>query len=250
MDLGIKGKVVLVTGSGQGIGKAIALAFANEGAKVVISDVNEENGLATKKEAETLGAQAIFVKADVSKEDDVKKLFETIKNELGTIDILVNNAGISPKGHDFYDIPHEEFAKVLDVNLTGSYLCACAAYEQMKSKGWGRIINMASSSGLYGANVAGVHYASSKGGIIAMTKTLGKRMGPEGITVNCVAPGRINTPMTIKTPFEVAEKIRQQIPLRRNGEPEEVASVILFLASNMASYMTCYCLEIGGGWVS
>ncbi len=249
MELGIKGKVVLVTGSAQGIGKSIALAFAKEGCKVVISDVNEEKGLATRDEARALGAESIFVKSDISNDESVKLLFDTIKQELGTVDILINNAGIDPAGHQFYDIPHDEYSKVLDINLTGSYLCVKEAYEHMKGKGWGRIVNLASSSGLYGANVAGVHYAASKGGVIAMTKTLGKRMGAEGITVNCVAPGRIRTPMTAKTPPEVEEKIKQSIPLRRMGEPEEVASVIVFLASDAASYLTCYCLEIGGGWV-
>jgi len=250
MDLGIKGKNCLVTGSGQGIGKGIALAFAKEGCNMVISDVNEETGLATVKEIEALGVKAIFIKADVSNEDSVKAMFEEIEKKLGTLDILVNNAGISPKNYNFDDIPFGEFEKVLDVNLTGSYLCAKYAYKHMKDKGWGRIVNMSSSSGVFGANVAGVHYSASKGGIIAMTKTLSKRMGPDAITVNCVAPGRINTPMTVKTPPEVAEKIRQQISLRRNGDVEEIATVILFLASNMASYVTGTCVEITGGWTA
>ena len=249
MDLGIRGKIALVTGAGQGIGRATALALAAEGASVCVCDVNEEECRQTAKDIEALGVSALSVKADISKEEDVKNLFAVTAQKLGTVDILINNAGISPKV-PFDQIPAEQFVKVMSVNLLGTFLCCQQAFEQMKDKGWGRIVSLSSMAGIFGANKAGVHYSATKGGIISLTKTLAKNMGPYQITVNCVAPGRINTAMTQVLPPDVVEGIRLQIPLRRIGEPEEVASVITFLASEPAGYVTGACVEILGGFIA
>lgn len=248
MDLGIHGKVALVTGGLQGIGFATASALAAEGANICIADANEALAEQVIQELERKGVSAMFVKTDVSSAEDVKKLFAITEEKLGLVSILVNNAAISPKS-PFDQIPAEQFSKVMNVNLLGAYLCSQQAFEHMKAAQWGRIINLSSSTGLYGASIAGVHYAATKGGIISLTKTLARNMGPYQITVNCVAPARVNTPLVRSAPAEANEAFRQKIPLRRFGEPEEVGSVIAFLASGPASYVTGACVEISGGYV-
>lgn len=247
MELGIRGKVALVTGS-QGIGLAAAKALAAEGAHICVADVNAEQGRTAVSGLRETGASAMFVEGDISRESDVERMFSAAADELGPVDILVNNAGISPKA-PFDQIPVEQFRKVMDVNLLGTYLCSRQAFRHMREKRWGRIINLASVAGLYGANVAGVHYAATKGGIISLTKTLARNMGPYQITVNCVAPARINTPMIRSVPDEVNQAFCQKIPLRRIGEPEEVAAVIAFLASVPAGYVSGACVDITGGYV-
>ena len=180
MELGIRGKVALVTGS-QGIGLAAAKALAAEGAHICVADVNAEQGRTAVSGLRETGASAMFVEGDISRESDVERMFSAAADELGPVDILVNNAGISPKA-PFDQIPVEQFRKVMDVNLLGTYLCSRQAFRHMREKRWGRIINLASVAGLYGANVAGVHYAATKGGIISLTKTLARNMGPYQIT--------------------------------------------------------------------
>ena len=249
MDLGIKGKVAIVTGSGQGIGKETALALAAEGVHVCVNDINEEAGRAAAKEVEALGVKALYVKADIGSEQDIKDMFQTVAKELGTVDILVNNAAISPKV-PFEEIPAEQFEKVMRINLLGSFLCSQQAFFQMKEKRWGRIVNLSSMAGRFGANKAGVHYSATKAGIIGMTLSLAKKMGPYNITVNCVAPGRINTALTQVLPKEVQDQIRSQIPLNRFGEPSECASVITFLASEKAGYVSGACVDILGGYIA
>ena len=250
MDFGIRGKVALVTGSGQGLGRATALALAKEGVNVCVSDVNEENGLKVMEEAKALGVKAIFVKTDVSDPEQITSLFDTILEQLGPEEILVNNAGISPKTATFDKLTPEEFTRVLSVNVLGAYLCAQQAFVHMKVRGWGRIVNLSSIGGIYGSNVSGVHYTSSKGALISMTKSLSRNMGPFNITVNAVAPGRIATPMALAAPPEVNEAIRQRIALRRLGTPEDVANVIVFLASEPGGYVTGDCVNIDGGYIS
>ena len=249
MDLGINGKVAIVTGSGQGIGHDTALALAEEGVKVCINDVNDDLGNETVREIREMGGTAIYVHGDIGVEEDIKGLFARTARELGTVDILVNNAAISPKV-PFDEIPAEQFEKVLKVNLFGAFLCSQQAFYQMKEKRWGRIISLSSMAGRFGANKAGVHYSASKAGIIGMTLTLAKKMGPYNITVNCVAPGRINTALTKVLPQEVQDQIRSQIPLGRIGEPSEVASVITFLASEKAGYVSGACVDILGGYIA
>ena len=249
MDLGISGKVAIVTGAGQGIGHDTALALAAEGVKVCVNDIDGKLGKETAEEICRAGGEAIYVHGDVGVEADIRELFATVARELGTVDILVNNAAVSPKV-PFEEIPAEQFEEVLRVNLLGALLCSQQAFSQMKEKRWGRIISLSSMAGKFGANKAGVHYAASKAGIIGMTLSLAKRMGPYNITVNCVAPGRINTALTKVLPQKVQEEIRGQIPLGRIGEPWEVASVITFLASEKAGYVSGACVDVLGGYIA
>ncbi len=249
MDLGIRGKTALITGAGQGIGLATARALAAEGAQVCLCDVNEATGRAAADEIRAaFGVPALFVAADISSEDEVKRLFQQTAQQLGPVDILVNNAAISPKT-PFEQVSAEEFARVLSVDLQGAFLCCQQAFAQMKERGWGRIISLSSISGVMGSKNAGVHYAAAKGGIISLTKTLAKSMGPYQITVNCVAPGRVATALTRELAPEVIEGIRQQIPLGRLGQAEDIAGVIAFLSSRQAAYITGTCVDVMGGYV-
>lgn len=179
------------------------------------------------------GGTGIYIHADVGVPEEIKHLFRTAAERLGSVDILINNAAISPKV-PFEDIPLEQLEQVLRVNLMGAFLCAQEAAAQMKEKRWGRIISLASMAGRFGANKSGAHYAATKAGIVGMTLSLAKTLGPYNITVNCVSPGRINTELTRVLPQKVQNEICSQIPLGRIGEPSEVASVIAFLASEQA----------------
>lgn len=249
MDFGIKKKVALVTGSGRGIGKETAVALAKEGAFVCVNDIDEDKGMEVCKKLKELGIKAIFAKGDVACEEDVKYIFTHVRECLGPVDILVNNAGVSSK-IPFEDISAEAFEKIFKVNLLGSFLCAKEAFKDMKQSGWGRIINLSSMAGRFGANKASVDYAATKGGIIAMTLTLAKKMGPYNVTVNCVAPGRIDTDLTRALPQEVIDGIVEQIPMKRLGSPQEVANVVAFLASENAAYVSGACVDILGGYIA
>jgi len=248
MDLGINRKVAIVTGAGIGIGKATAIALAKEGANVVVNDINEKAGEETMKAIREFGGRAIFVKGDVSKEDNVKELFHISFEEFDSIDILVNNAGISPK-LPFYEITPEDFDMVINTNLKSNFMCSLEAYRYMKDNGWGRIVNLSSLAGLHGGINSSAHYSASKAGIIGLTKTLAKQLGQNNITVNSVAPGRIDTAMTRMLSKEQLELAISKIPLKRLGTVEEVANVIVFLASEGGSYITGTCVEILGGYV-
>lgn len=248
MDLKIKGKVAIVTGAARGIGRACAISLGQEGVKLGINDINEEDGNAFAKELQQMGIESCFVQGDVTSTDDVKTLFRTVHDRFGQIDILVNNAGISPK-LPFYDITPEMFGHVLDVNLKSNFVCSKEAFEYMKDNGWGRIVSLSSLAGVHGGIFSAAHYSASKAGIIGLTKTLAKQMGKYNITVNCVAPGRIATHMTDMLSDEQKEEIIKKIPIGRLGQPEEIASVITFLASEGGSYITGTCVEILGGYI-
>jgi len=249
MDLGIKGKVALVTGGAQGIGRATALALAAEGVNVCVSDVNEDKGRQVAEEIKDFGVQSIFINGDISVESDVKNIFKQMANTIGSVDILINNAAISSKV-PFDEVLVKDFERVMQVNLLGTFICSQQAFHYMKDKKWGRIVNLSSMAGRFGANKACVHYASTKGGVIAMTLTLAKKMGPYNITVNCVAPGRIDTELTRALPAAVLSDIIKQIPLDRLGSVEEVASVITFLSSEPASYVSGSCVDIIGAYIA
>lgn len=247
MDLKIKGKIAIVTGSGKGIGRACALQLAREGANVVISDIDDEAGAKTCDDIEALGVGALYVHCNVSDEADVKKLFKAAYSKFGRIDILINNAGISPK-LPFYEITEEQFRNVLDINLKSNFMCSKEAFEYMKDNGWGRIVSLSSLAGLHGGINSAAHYSASKAGIIGLTKTLAKQVGKYNITVNCVAPGRIDTAMTRMLSEEKLKEVIDRIPVKRLGTVEEVANVIVFLASEGGSYITGTCVEILGGY--
>lgn len=248
MEFNIRDKVAIVTGAGRGIGRACALELAREGVHIGINDIDEEVGNAVTAEIKSLGVDAIFVKGDVSVEKDVKSIFQIVYEKFGQIDILINNAGISPKP-PFYEITEEMFMHVLEVNLKSGFLCTKEAFDYMKDNNWGRIVSLSSMAGVYGGANSSVHYAASKAGIIGMTKTFAKQLGKYNITVNCVAPGRINTAMTDMLSEDKKREALSRIPLGRFGSAEEVADVVVFLASERGSYITGTCVEILGGYV-
>lgn len=239
------GKTVLVTGAGSGIGKALALLFADMGADVVVNDVSERNGRQTFDELKAKGCRASFSNDNVVNEDEVKKMFELVQKEFGQIDILVNNAGIT-RDAMLTDMSVEQWDQVMDVNLRGVFLCSKYAAKMMLQNNFGKIVNISSASGLMG-NVGQANYAASKGGVIALTKTLARELAKYNINVNAVAPGYIKTAMTETVPEKVENFLIGQIPLRRAGYPEEVANAVLFLSSDMAEYITGHVLSVNGG---
>ena len=239
------GKKALVTGSGGGIGKSIALLLAEMGADIIVNDVSSENAQQTAREIISKGRKALVSDANVVHDVQVKTMFESISQNLGRIDILVNNAGIT-KDSLLMDMKEEQWDQVMDVNLKGVFLCCQYAARMMSEQQYGKIINISSASGQIG-NIGQVNYAASKGGVISITKTLAKELARYKINVNAVAPGFIRTPMTQTVPEKVEKYLIGQIPLRRAGEPEEIANAVAFLASDMSAYITGQVLSVNGG---
>lgn len=244
----LKDKVAIVTGGTRGIGRAIALKLADNGANIVINYRNSD------KEAEELkaileekGVKVLTVKCDISNFQDSKNLMDKCKEVFGKIDILVNNAGIT-KDTLIMRMKEEDFDSVIDVNLKGTFNCAKHASAIMLKQRFGKIINMTSVVGIAG-NVGQVNYAASKAGVIGLTKSLAKELGSRGITVNAVAPGFINTDMTASLSEKVKEEASKNIPLKRLGDPEDVANLVGFLASDAANYITGQVINVDGGMV-
>jgi len=240
-------RVALITGSGQGIGKAIALAFAQEGAKIAVNDIefNKAKGLETVEELRKLGVEAELFLADVSQEDDVNSMVEKVIARFGKVDILVNNAGINRDG-----LLHKgnlaNWEAVLAVNLKGPFLCTKAVLPSMRTQGYGRIVNMSSLTARIGIFGTG-YYATSKAGLIGLTKVTAVENATKGITCNALAPGYINTEMMNKYPAEQIKALIATIPVGRFAEPQEVAEAALFLAADASSYITGAVLDINGG---
>jgi len=241
----LKGKVALVTGAGQGIGKAISLMFAKEGAAVAVADIKEENAREAVKEIESLGGRAIALKVDVSSSSDAEKMVEDAVTGLGGLHILVNNAGIT-RDKLLLRMSEEDWDVVLKVNLKGAFNATKAAVRVMSKNRYGRIVNIASIVGLTG-NPGQANYSASKAGLIAFTKTVAREFAGRGITCNAVAPGFIDTPMTQVLPDNAKEALIARIPLERLGTPEDVAEGVIFLASDRATYITGHVLNINGG---
>ncbi|PUA33008.1 MAG: beta-ketoacyl-ACP reductase [Candidatus Terraquivivens tikiterensis] len=245
----LDGKVAIVTGSGRGIGRAIALALASKGADVVVNvskSVEEMNRVV--KEIKDLGRKAIGIVADVSRMSEAEKLIKETIGSLGKVDILVNNAGIARPAM-CYKITEEEWSSVINVNLTGTLNCIRAVAPHMIERRTGKIINIASIAGRDGM-IGNINYAASKAGIFGLTKTAAKELARYGITVNAVAPGFIETAMTewLKEP-KFQEKYIPRIPLGRIGKPEEVAALVVFLASDKSNYITGEIIALDGGLV-
>lgn len=245
MDTGLRDKVVVITGGGGGIGKACAEAFAAEGARIVVADVNLA---AAEAVAATVGGpdRAIAVQVDVTSPQSCKAMFDAALKAFGDVDVLVNGAGV------FYrvpidELPPEQWDRTMAINLKGTFLCSQAALKVMKPRGSGCIINIASMGGQVGGFIAGADYASSKGGVLTFTKSLAKNAGPHGIRVNAVNPGVIITGMTTPWGPELLEQMRMDTPLQRNGTPEDVAGVIVFLASDQASFIHGAHIDVNGG---
>ncbi|MDH5720778.1 MAG: 3-oxoacyl-ACP reductase FabG [Spirochaetia bacterium] len=240
----IKDKVVIVTGSGQGIGRDIAEHFADYGAKIVITDIHEDTAQATAEEIAKKGVDTHSVVCDVSNFEQVKNMVDNTVEKWGKIDILVNNAGITMDNF-FIRMKPEQWNKVIDINLNGVYNCTYAAVGVMRKVKSGNIVNISSISAQ--GNPGQANYSASKAGVIGFTKTLGRELASMGIRVNAVAPGFIKTAMTDKIPEEIRERMLKGIPLGRPGYPEDVANAVLFLASDLSSYVTAHVLDVNGG---
>ena len=244
----LEGKCALVTGASRGIGRAIALTLASEGAKVAINYAgNQAKAEEVKAEIEKNGGEAIVVKANVADAADVDAMVKTVHEAFGRIDILVNNAGITRDGL-LMRMKEEDFDAVIDTNLKGIFHCTKAVSRIMMKQRSGRIVNMASVVGLIG-NAGQTNYAAAKAGVIGFSKSAAKELASRGITVNTVAPGCINTDMTAVLPDKVKEGMLATIPLNRIGEPEDVANAVLFLVSDLASYITGQNVDVDGGMV-
>lgn len=238
-------KTAIITGSGRGIGKATALLFAQEGANVIVCDVNIKDVEDTVKLIQEKGGAAEGVQVDVTKREDISQMVETVLEEYGRIDILVNNAGITMDA-PLLKMTDEKFNTVIDINLKGVYLCTQSVAKVMIEQQRGVILNASSFTGIYG-NYGQTNYVATKSAVIGMTKAWAKELGPKGIRVNAVAPGFIVTTMTGKVPDKVLEMMKQNCPLKQLGKPEDIAYAYLYLASDEASFVNGAILEVTGG---
>jgi 3-oxoacyl-[acyl-carrier protein] reductase len=241
----LQDKVAIITGAANGLGLSAAEIFACEGAKVALTDFNVEQGTQRANELREKGYDVTFFQVNVADRQSVEKMVNNVKEVYGGIDILVNNAGIT-RDAMVWKLSVEDFQKVIDVNLTGVFHCTQAVLPTMIEKGWGRIINTSSVSGVYG-NIGQTNYAAAKAAVVGMTKSWAKELGRKGINVNAVAPGFINTAMTAKVPEKVLDQLKKTIPLDRLGEPEDIGYAYLFLASNESNYVNGTVLHVDGG---
>jgi 3-oxoacyl-[acyl-carrier protein] reductase len=243
--MGLNGKIALVTGAAQGIGRDIARGLAADGADVAICDVNLEAAQKTATEIEALGRKSLALKANVAASAEVTAMIDQVVSTLGRIDILVNNAGITRDGL-ILRMKDEDWDLVLSINLKGAFLCAKAALKHMTKQRTGTIINIASIVGAMG-NAGQANYVASKAGLIGLTKTIAREYANRNVTANAVAPGFIDTAMTQALPENVRQELARQIPLGKLGTPEDVANAVRFLASPLASYITGQVLHVNGG---
>ncbi len=243
----LKDKVALVTGAAQGIGKAIAETLAREGAHVAICDVNLEKAQETAKEISALGVKSTAYKTNVSVAAECDSLIESVVKDLGKLDILVNNAGVTRDGL-LIRMSEQDWDLVISINLKGTFNCTKAAVKAMMKARYGRIINISSVIGLMG-NAGQVNYAASKAGVLGITRSIAKEYANRNINVNAVAPGYIQTAMTDKLTEEQRLAMLKFVPLNRMGQPQDVANVVLFLASPLADYVTGQVIAIDGGMV-
>jgi NAD(P)-dependent dehydrogenase (short-subunit alcohol dehydrogenase family) len=251
MDL--TGKVAIVTGAKRGMGRTHALALSKAGAKVLLADISKEDCEKVAEEIEKAGGESLAVKCDVTNKKEVEEMVRTAVEKWGKLDILVNNAGIA-QFFPFLEITEEDWSRTIDINLKGYFLCAQAAAKEMAKQKSGAIVNIASvAMGQVGVGFPNLaHYCASKGGIVAMTEAMALELAPYNIRVNAVSPGAIETPMVdpLKQDPKTTEATLSRVPMRRFGKPEEVSNLVLFLASDDASYMTGSTVVVDGGWLA
>jgi 3-oxoacyl-[acyl-carrier protein] reductase len=243
----LQNRVALITGAASGIGKAIALKFASEGANIAIVDIDKQSSEKLASAIKAQGYKAIYVECDVTNETHVNHAVESTVNQLGALHILVNNAGVSPlKPLDEIDL--EEWNKVLAINLTGPFLFIKATFPHIiKAGNLGRVINMGSLAGQIGGIAVGLHYTASKGGIMSVSKQLAKLLAPYKATSNSIAPGTTDTPLVQAWPEEIRQALIKKIPMGRLGLPEDVANAALFFASDDAQFITGATINVNGG---
>lgn len=243
----LSGRTAIVTGAGQGMGRAVAEALAVRGARVVVNDMKGEAAEKVAARLRADGAEAIAIEANVIDASAVKRMVSQAIGEFGAVHILVNNAGIlRPTAVD--EISEAEWDLVVDVNLKGTFLCSQAVLDSMKKAGWGRIVNFSSTAGKNVSTIGGAHYTAAKAGILGFTRHLAREIARHGITVNAVCPGLIDTEMVRSTISEErVQAYAHRFPIQRLGLPEEVAELVTFLCSERASYITGASLDINGG---
>jgi 3-oxoacyl-[acyl-carrier protein] reductase len=243
--MSLQGRVAIVTGAAQGIGRAIAETLAQAGADIVVGDIDPGRSLETVNAVEKLGRRALNVKVNVAEADSTKAMVEQVLKAWGRVDILVNNAGITRDGL-LLRMKEEDWNLVLQVNLNGTFNCTKAVLQTMTKQRYGRIVNIASIVGVMG-NAGQANYAASKAAVIGFTKTVGREYASRNVTVNAVAPGFIDTAMTHGLPADVKETLQKQIPLGRLGTPADIAAAVRFLVSEDAAYITGHVLHVNGG---
>jgi NAD(P)-dependent dehydrogenase (short-subunit alcohol dehydrogenase family) len=246
----LKDKVAIVTGAGRGIGEGVALRFAEEGAKVVVNDVNDTDVQRTVETIQAQGGKAVAVIGSVASREIAQKMVDTAVREFGTVDILVNNAGII-RDAMLHKMTDEQWDQVIEVNLKGVFLCTQCAARVMREKGYGKIINISSTS--WRGNPGQMNYSATKAGVIGMTKTAAKELAPKGINVNVIAPGMIWTDMIKSMPPAIVERMEKGlafiVPLNRKGLPKDIANLALFLASEESSFITGQLIHCDGGMI-
>jgi 3-oxoacyl-[acyl-carrier protein] reductase len=242
----LKDRVAIITGAARGIGKAIALTFVREGAKVALVDVDQKQLEALKNEIQKRKGESVNISCDITKSPEVQAMVNQVKRAFGRIDILVNNAGIIRRG-TIETVTEEDWDRVIEVNLKGTFNCCKAVVEIMKEQGYGKIVNVSSIAGKMGDITSAPGYGSSKAAVDALTKTLARQLAPYGINVNAVSPHAIETEMSAQWSEERRKEIIASIPLGRLGKPEDVAEAVLFLASDEASFITGEILDVNGG---
>ena len=243
----LAGRTAIVTGAGQGMGRAVAVALAQRGANVVVNDLSEESAMRTASDLSEFGAGAIAVPADVRDGGAVRRMVAQAVDRFGGVAILVNNAG-ALRPTPVIDIDEAEWDFIIDVNLKGTFLCSQAVLPTMQRAGWGRIVNFSSTAGKNVSTVGGAHYTAAKAGILGFTRHLAKEVAADGITVNAVCPGLIDTEMVRNTIDDGRIAAYERgFPISRLGRPDEVAELVAFLASDRAAYITGASLDINGG---
>lgn len=241
----LEDKVAWVTGAAQGIGRSVALLLAQNGADIVVSDVNLEKAEETVRDIQALGRKALAFKVNVANLEEVERMTQSVLEQFKQIDILVNNAGIT-RDRLFLRMTEEDWDAVINVNLKGTFNCTKAVVRHMSRQRSGKIVNIASVSGEMG-NPGQANYSASKAGVIGFTKTIAREFAQRGINVNAIAPGYIQTPMTDAIPEKAKEELKRLIPMERLGRPEDVAEAVLFLVSDSSSYITGQVLNVNGG---